>query len=186
MAKVADSVLPMSQSESHDLIPGQASATEKQPHTRAITIPNTTRTCIRHYEKLRSACDWLFTDSWTLECASLALAIGSPASVAGVLGYYQNRANVDGRHLLTLNAVLSFLGIILGGALMLSVGSSLSQPKWMLYTQNKDQLSIFQVFDDAFRDPMGAARLLLLRCRHLASIGCVVTVMSLASNAFIQ
>lgn len=69
---------------------------------------------------------------------------------------------------------------------MLSVGSSLSQLKWMLYSQNKDQLSIFQVFDEASRGPMGAARFLLLRCRHLASIECVVTLMTLASDAFIQ
>lgn len=105
MAKVADNVLLLSQSESQDLILGQASATEKQPRRSGITIPNTAGTCAKRYKKLRSACDWLFTDSWTLECASLAFAVGSLASIAGVLGYYKNRVTADGPHLLTLNAV---------------------------------------------------------------------------------
>jgi hypothetical protein len=45
---------------------------------------------------------------------------------------------------------------------------------------------MFGVFDNASRGPMGAAQLLLLRYRHVVSIGCVVTLMALVSNAFIQ
>ena len=121
-----------------------------------------------------------------LELASLALAIGSLASIVGVLGYYRNRPTADGPHALNLNTIISVLGTLFDGALMLSVGSCLGQLKWVLYSRDKERLAVFEAFDDASRGPIGAARLLVLRPVHLASIGCGVTLMALASDAFIQ
>ena len=139
-----------------------------------VSTATKSRSWIRR--KLQAAWNWLFTDSWTLECASLILAIGSLASIAGVLGYYQDRATLDGPHLLNLNTVISFLGTITKGAMMLSVGSCLGQLKWVMYSRDKGSLGAFRIFDYASRGPLGAAHLLLLRSRHLVSIGCIVTL----------
>jgi Protein of unknown function (DUF3176) len=73
------------------------------------------------------------------------------------------------------------------GALLLPVGACLSQSKWAWFYSEKKPLQHFQIFDAASRGPMGAAWLLCqINSWHLASIGAIVTLIALASDAFVQ
>lgn len=86
-----------------------------------------------------------------------------------------------------LNTVLSTFGTVVKGFMLVPVCASLSQLKWLWYSRKHNPLQDFQIFDVASRGPWGAARLLVrLRFWHLASIGGVVTLLALTSDAIVQ
>lgn len=71
--------------------------------------------------------------------------------------------------------------------MLLPVCGCLSQLKWLWYHRGTQKLDDFEVFDAASRGPFGAALLLYrLKLWDLASLGSLVTLLALASDAFIQ
>lgn len=140
-----------------------------------------------HFRRLCRVWNWFFTDTWALEYAAMTLAITTLSGIAIVLGVYGERVSSNWTYSITINTVLSTLASIMKGTMMLSVGSCLGQLKWTWYHPRKWTLHTFQIFDSASRGPMGSLWLLYtLQFWHLASIGCIVTLMALASDAFIQ
>lgn len=130
---------------------------------------------------------WIATDSWTLEYAALTIAVASLASIGILLGVYGEQPTSIWTHTITLNSVLSTLATVMKGSMSLPVGACLSQLKWTWYHHEKRSLLHFRLFDAASRGPMGAASLLYqIHSWHLASIGAIVTLMALASDAFVQ
>lgn len=141
----------------------------------------------RKFLRLRELWTWLITDSWTLEYIGILLAVAALASIGIILGLYHERPLTEWKHSINLNTLLSILATILKGATLFTVGSCLGQSKWIWYHRKKRRLDRFQAFDAASRGPMGATRLLVvLGFSQLASIGCLVTVMALVSDAFVQ
>ncbi|ERF71653.1 hypothetical protein EPUS_00642 [Endocarpon pusillum Z07020] len=130
---------------------------------------------------------WIATDSWTLEYAALTIAVASLASIGILLGIYGERPTSAWTYTITLNSVLSTLATVMKGSTLLPVGACLSQLKWTWYHHEKRSLLHFQLFDAASRGPLGAASLLYqIHSWHLASIGAIVTLIALVSDAFIQ
>lgn len=130
---------------------------------------------------------WIATDSWTLEYAALVIAVASLASIGILLGIYGKRPTSAWTYTVTLNSVLSTLATVMKGSMLLPVGACLSQLKWAWYHHEKRSLLHFQLFDAASRGPLGAASLLYqIHFWHLASIGAIVTLIALVSDAFIQ
>ena len=71
--------------------------------------------------------------------------------------------------------------------MLVPVCASLGQLKWLWYRRQRKPLHDFQLFDMASRGPWGALRLLIrLKFWHAASIGSLVTLLTLASDAFVQ
>lgn len=141
----------------------------------------------RKFLRLRKLWTWLITDSWTLEYVGILLAVAALASIGIILGLYHKRPLTEWKHPINLNTLLSTLATILKGATLFTMGSCLGQSKWIWYHRKKRRLDRFQAFDAVSRGPMGATRLLLvLGFSQLASIGCLVTVMALVSDAFVQ
>ena len=178
-------------SDLEDLVPSHSPAPHAESDTtKDHTVKNgssgTRRLCTgSHY--FRTWWTWLFTDTWTIEYASLTLAMAALAAIGIVLLVYRQRNQADWKYSISLNTVLSVLATVMKGAMMLPVGSCLGQLKWAWYYREKRALQNFQVFDEASRGPFGATKLLyVLRFWHIASIGCVVTLMALASDAFVQ
>jgi Protein of unknown function (DUF3176) len=67
------------------------------------------------------------------------------------------------------------------------VCACLSRLKWLWYTRKVKSLQDFQTFDMASRGPWGAIQLLFrLKFWHIASIGSLVTLLSLVSDSFVQ
>jgi hypothetical protein len=130
--------------------------------------------------------DWVL-DSWMLNYAALSLSFASLASTIFILGYYNGRPLSDWQHPLSFNTVLSLLATVVKGSTMLATATALSQSKWMWYHTSNRPLQDFGIFSDASRGPLGAAQLLVrLRMWHLASLGAVVTLLALFSDASVQ
>jgi hypothetical protein len=59
--------------------------------------------------------------------------------------------------------------------------------KWLWYNRIDKPLLDFKVFDRASRGPLGAVQLLLrVPILSISSIGCIVIILALASDAFVQ
>lgn len=129
----------------------------------------------------------LFLDSWATEYIAMAAAVVTFAGITLILGLYGGLPLRQWPYSIQINTVLSTLAIVMKAFMLVSVGACLGQLKWLWYTHRYNSLEDFQVFDTASRGPWGAIRLLLrLKFWHLASIGSIVTLLSLASDAFIQ
>jgi Protein of unknown function (DUF3176) len=70
------------------------------------------------------------------------------------------------------------------GFMLVPVCTSLGQLKWLWYSRQRKPLHDLQLFDMASRGPWSTLR--LLKFWHAASIGSLVTLLTLASNAFVQ
>lgn len=147
----------------------------RQSHQRSIRSP-----IIRGWT-------WLVTDSWAMEYTGLAIAIATMGAIGAILGIFNGRPLSDWPYSLNLSTILSIFATVLKGSMLLPVCACLGQLKWSWYHHTSKRLDDFEVFDAASRGPLGAVVLLYrLRFWHLASIGSLVTLLALASDAFIQ
>lgn len=130
---------------------------------------------------------WFFSDSWTLEYLAMTIAVTSLLAIAITLTLYDGQPLDNWPHSIKLNTVLSTLATVMKGFMLMPVCACLSQLKWLWYTRQTKSLQDFQTFDMASRGPWGALQLLYrLKFWHMASIGSLVTLLSLASDAFVQ
>jgi Protein of unknown function (DUF3176) len=130
---------------------------------------------------------WLLSDSWALEYMAMTIAMAALAAIFIILILYNGKPLADWPHSIQLNTVLSTLATVVKGFLLLPVCACLSQLKWLWYTHKTKSLQDFQIFDAASRGPWGSLQLLFrLKFWHMSSIGCLLTLISLASDAFVQ
>jgi Protein of unknown function (DUF3176) len=141
----------------------------------------------KHNGKYKNWLRWLMSDSWALEYMAITIAMTALAAIFIILILYNHKPLDDWPHSIQINTVLSTLATVVKGFLLLPVCACLSQLKWLWYTHNTKSLQDFQIFDMASRGPWGSLQLLCrLKFWHMASIGCLLTLMSLASDAFVQ
>jgi hypothetical protein len=74
---------------------------------------------------------WLMSDSCTFECIAMGISIAALICIAIVLGIYDEKPLSSWSHTISLNTVLSTLGTIMTGFMMIPIGSCLSQLKWL-------------------------------------------------------
>ena len=130
---------------------------------------------------------WLVTDSWSLECLGMLIAISSLLSIVAVLLRFNKHPITDWHYVINPNAVLSILGTVLKGSMLVAVCACLGQLKWSWYNGDSQSLRDFQTFDAASRGPFGAIGLLwTLKFIHIGSLGAFVTILALLSDTFIQ
>ena len=174
----------------HDHIsrsPLESTAVETKPCLYALKASSTAEGFKKARRRLERLWTWIATDSWTLEYAALMIAVASLASIGILFGIYGEHPASAWTYTVTLNSVLSTLATVMKGSMLLPVGACLSQLKWTWYHHEKRSLLHFQLFDAASRGPLGAASLLYqIRSWHLASIGAIVTLIALASDASVQ
>jgi hypothetical protein len=140
---------------------------------------------------------WRYTRSgnilkrWLLEILSWSFSAACMATIIGLLIYLKDEplskwplAEKTG---LTLNALISVLSKMAGAALILPVAEALGQLKWSWFLDHSKQMWDWEIFDNASRGPWGAALLLIrTKCRSLAAVGAIVTLLSLALDPFFQ
>ncbi|KAI9698028.1 MAG: hypothetical protein M1836_004381 [Candelina mexicana] len=133
-------------------------------------------------------CNWNFVQNWWLwEILSLVTSIGATAGIVGVLLHFDSRPLPKWPYSITLNALISVLATISKAALLLPISEALSQLKWLWFRTGRKPLDDFDKFEQASRGPWGSARLFFqLRAKHFASLGALVTVITLAMEPFIQ
>jgi hypothetical protein len=128
-----------------------------------------------------------FQDSWVLEYVCVGFSIACLIAILATLFSFDGLPLAAWHSAFSINTILSILGTGMKGSALLATASALGQLKWAWYCHPNRPLQDFQTFDNASRGPYGAF-LLLLRVPYsnLACIGALVTLMSLASDAFVQ
>ncbi|KAF2014379.1 hypothetical protein BU24DRAFT_423344 [Aaosphaeria arxii CBS 175.79] len=125
--------------------------------------------------------------AWYLEILALVITLGCVIAIAVLLSKMNGRPLADWKMEASFNTVIAILGTISRTTLAFAVSSCIGQQKWGLFRQEPDQLRVFAMFDQATRGPWGATRLMfLLRTRHWATLGALVTVGSLIFDPFLQ
>jgi hypothetical protein len=125
-------------------------STEKEKETRWP------RTAITRYNSLVS--DW-----WLLEISSALLGAAAITALCIILREYDDKTLPQWKTVLgaslTLNTVLSVLGLVAKASLMIPVVECISQLKWAWYTK-QHPLSDFHDFDEASRGVWGSIKLM--------------------------
>ncbi|KAF2478009.1 uncharacterized protein BDR25DRAFT_207498 [Lindgomyces ingoldianus] len=131
--------------------------------------------------------DRVITDWWWWELFSLAVSFLSVGAIVGMLLFYRGKKQPD--HVffgITLNAYISVFSAIAKAALILPVSEGIGQLKWMWFRKGSKLLDFF-TFDSASRGPWGSLMLLwVTKCRHVAALGAIITILALAFEPFFQ
>lgn len=99
-------------------------------------------------------------DTWRLECVAIGASIMSLTTIVILLARYDGTPILEW-HGITLNATVSSLSTVVRGMLLLSVGSCLSQFKWIWFNKRLQPLPDFEKINEAARGPLGSLRLLV-------------------------
>jgi hypothetical protein len=124
---------------------------------------------------------------WYWELGSAIVSCVCLGLMFGVLAYINGKSYSDWGSRVAPNAVISILVTVGKSSMLVSVAACLGQLKWTHYDRGVGRrLYQFQIFDEASRGPYGALRLLWSMAPSLATVGCLITVLSLAIDPFAQ
>ena len=124
---------------------------------------------------------------WWLEFLSCVTIIITFFGLISILQSYQDQPLPDWPRGLTINTILSVLGVIFKGPILLIAAEGIGQLKWRWLTKRRP-LSDLSTYDEASRGPWGATKMLWkTRGRHiLGSFGALITVLGLGIDPFTQ
>ncbi|KAK4231501.1 hypothetical protein QBC38DRAFT_224397 [Podospora fimiseda] len=127
-------------------------------------------------------------DSGTWEVLSTLLSVACIIIVAAILKAYDGKKPPSVPGDISLNAIVSVLSTISKSSLIFSVSAAIGQMKWDWYEHEPQRLYDLEIFDEASRGPLGAAKLLLRRqiVTSAASVGAVILILALAVDPFVQ
>jgi hypothetical protein len=124
---------------------------------------------------------------WVWEIGQTLAALGSTVYLVYLLTHYDNRPLDDWRfHGLSFQATLAILSTAARAGAVAAVGTCLSQYKWLYFLRKPHRLDDLDVLDEASRGTLGSLRFLFIRVPSLATVGALLTIISLAYGAFIQ
>ncbi|OCK84484.1 hypothetical protein K432DRAFT_440020 [Lepidopterella palustris CBS 459.81] len=133
-----------------------------------------------------SVFDRVITDWWWWELFSWFVSFFATGAIVIVLVLYSEQTLPRWPLGITLNAYISVLAALAKAAMILPVAEAIGQLKWIWF-RRKSKLMDFFTFDSASRGPWGSLMLLgTTRCRRLASLGAIITILSLAFEPFFQ
>ena len=94
-----------------------------------------------------------------IELLALVLGAASMGGMIWLLAYYDDKPIFEWHHV-TLDAEVSVLSAIVRGILLISVGSCLSQFRWIWFNEKPQPLPDFEIISNAAHGPVGSLRLL--------------------------
>ncbi|QSS63653.1 hypothetical protein I7I51_00712 [Histoplasma capsulatum] len=128
----------------------------------------------------------LVLDWWLWEIGACALSLLALATTIAVLVVYSEKNVPELPEYITLNAIISVLTNAIKMPVLGVIAACISQLKW-LWLKDMRRVEDLQIFDDASRGPLGSLNMLShLRGCHLASLGEVVTILTVALEPFMQ
>ncbi|KAJ5766581.1 uncharacterized protein N7511_004197 [Penicillium nucicola] len=126
-------------------------------------------------------------DTWILECFALGFSFASFIAVIIILKAYDQKPSPHLSYGLTLNTIISLLATSSRSSLLFVVAGAIGQLKWVWFGRREQPILDMQSFDDASRGPLGAMYLLFQhRGLSIASLGAIVTILSMALDPFVQ
>ena len=124
-------------------------------------------------------------DTWIPELSIVCLSAASLTIIAIVVYIYDSHAGSTLPQGVSLNAIVSVLATVYKSYLLLVVATCISQLKWPWYRVRRS-LNDLQILDDASRGPLGSAVLLTRIFLSIASLGALITVLTLTTDPFLQ
>jgi hypothetical protein len=97
---------------------------------------------------------------WILELAALCLSICSLAAAIILLTYENGKPLNQWRFPTSINTVISALGVVSKASLAFAISASIGQHKWNWFRVHRDDIRVFETFDEASRGPWGSLNLL--------------------------
>ncbi|KAL2065319.1 hypothetical protein VTL71DRAFT_2988 [Oculimacula yallundae] len=127
-----------------------------------------------------------FAWTWKWELLSLLGTTMSLIAIVIILNQYDGKPSPRWPHAITLNTLVSVFATLLKAMMMMAVAECISQLKWIWF-KNPRSLSDLTTFENASRGPWGSVQLLFtLQFHHLAVLGALVTVVTIAVDPFVQ
>ena len=128
----------------------------------------------------------LLSDTWLPEIAASMLSILCSIVIAILLFRWSGKEVPHMMKGITVNAVISILATTSKSAMLFVVATCIAQMKWIWFRESRP-LEDIQTFDDASRGPYGSVYMLFHHSfLSLASIGAVITILTLAFDPFVQ
>ncbi|KAI3321596.1 hypothetical protein HD806DRAFT_158267 [Xylariaceae sp. AK1471] len=125
--------------------------------------------------------------SWIPEIIAIVISLGTLGSILGVLAKFNGHALPEWPYYITLNALIALLAAVTTAAMNMSLQNSMSQLKWIRFTESRVRLSNMEAFDEASRGTWGAIKLLFTaRGGFLGSFGATVSIVALLLGPFAQ
>ncbi|KAH8193919.1 hypothetical protein TruAng_011913 [Truncatella angustata] len=97
---------------------------------------------------------------WWLEIGAIVLSLGSMVTGIAVLHSQNENPLESWTFVVSLNTLVSILGVIARTTLAFAISSCIGQQKWNWFYGRQDQLVAFERFDEASRGPWGSVKLL--------------------------
>lgn len=104
-----------------------------------------------------------FIDWWMGELLAILLSVIAFFGIIVILCKYDGHTLPRLPYNVPLSFVVSTLATVSKSSLLLAVTSAIGQFKWLWMSSKQRRLQDLQVFDEASRGPLGAAKLLLSR-----------------------
>ncbi|MCJ1405627.1 hypothetical protein MMC11_008855 [Xylographa trunciseda] len=144
----------------------------------------------------RSARRW-FRGWWIWELAAAGVSLAATVALVVLLAQADRRqpqAWAVGGMELTLNTLVAAIATVMRTSLLLVVASALNQSAWNWFAAKKSggdasgqPLEDLEIFSEAAANSWNSVRLLIrTRGRYIASLGALITILSLAFDAFVQ
>ncbi|KAI9051366.1 hypothetical protein LZ554_004413 [Drepanopeziza brunnea f. sp. 'monogermtubi'] len=131
--------------------------------------------------------------SWQLEITASIISVVSLLGLIVLLSQFDGHEYRQWAWKFTLNGVVAIVSTICHTALMVPIGSAISQSAWLYYFPADSEkvkvrdLEHFETFNDASRGAFGSAKLLWqIRGRNMVAIGAILTILALAFDTFTQ
>ncbi|KAI1846948.1 hypothetical protein JX266_006823 [Neoarthrinium moseri] len=141
-------------------------------------VPNPTR-----YQKLERHLE----DGWTTEIAAVCLSVTCIVAIAIVLREFDGQPVPQLPEVVSLNTIISVLSTVSKSLLMYAISACIGQAKWSWFSGQNRQLRDLELLDEASRGPLGSLQMLFARTvSSVASLGAVITLLSLATDPFVQ
>ncbi len=129
---------------------------------------------------------WDFLYNWWLCISSLVVSLIALGAIVLLLVVFNGKPLPKLPLGISVNTYVSFFSTIAKASMLVAVGESISQLKWLWFREPRT-LQDIQLFDDASRGPLGATMLLLkTKMIKLVALGSLITVMSLIMEPFAQ
>ncbi|KAH7314336.1 hypothetical protein BKA65DRAFT_516622 [Rhexocercosporidium sp. MPI-PUGE-AT-0058] len=124
--------------------------------------------------------------NWKWELLSLVGMTMSLVAIILLLNHYDGKPSPLWPYEITLNTLVSIFSTLLKALMMMAVAECISQLKWIWFKSPRS-LADLTTFEEASRGPWGSTQLLFtLRFHHLAALGALVTIVTIAVDPFVQ
>ncbi|KAI1263529.1 hypothetical protein F5Y18DRAFT_418194 [Xylariaceae sp. FL1019] len=124
---------------------------------------------------------------WRHEIITIIIALAAVGAILGVLARFNGHALPDWPYYITLNALIAVLAAVATANITVGLQSSMSQLKWIRFTESRAPVIEMEAFDEASRGVWGAIKLLARAGGgFLGFFGATITLVALLLGPFAQ